>query len=213
MKIINSLALLFMGLMLTQCYPDGPDYVEELDMTYTNYDTKYDFKSKGTYAMSDSILIIDEDILDGSTTRPRFVRPIYASPVLKTIDDNMEALGWTKVLISQNPDVLIQNAYTELTTTYLSYYGGYWDWWYGGYYPYYGYGWYYPYPVSYSYTTGNLITTLVDPNDFNITGQARVAWISIVNGLADVSSDSYYAQRIQKGVGQAFIQSPYLNTK
>lgn len=211
MKIVNFVAAAFLGLLLTQCYPDGPDYVEEIDLTYTNYDNKYDFKAQSTYAMSDSIIVIDEGIVDGSSSRAKFVKPVYSNPIIKSINDNMKDLGWTKVDVNANPDVIIHNAYTELTTTYMSYYGGYYDWWYGGYYGGY-YGWYYPYPVTYSYTTGNLITNMVDTKsiDFSPAGNGTVVWLSVVNGLADYSN---FASRVNQGVNQAFVQSPYLNTK
>jgi hypothetical protein len=35
-------------LVLLSCYPAGPDYVEDLDVTYTTYKQGFDFQGKQT---------------------------------------------------------------------------------------------------------------------------------------------------------------------
>ncbi len=39
--------------LLGSCYPEGPEYVDQLDLVLTNYDPNTDFKAMGTFAISD----------------------------------------------------------------------------------------------------------------------------------------------------------------
>ncbi len=34
--------------VLHACYPEGPEYADELDIVHTNYDPSFDFKSANT---------------------------------------------------------------------------------------------------------------------------------------------------------------------
>ena len=191
-------AIAFVG-MLMGCYPDGADYTEELDIVYSNYDETYDFQSKGTYTMPDEIIKLTGDENDPVD----YVADQYADPILDQIEENMSALGWTRV--AENGDVELLSA-TWTTTTIYYYGGGYWCW----YNPYYcGGGWYYPYPVATSYTSGTLVMTMVDPNMESADGRVRAIWTGAINGLL---SDVYSSSRVENGVNQAFKQSPYLKT-
>jgi hypothetical protein len=203
MKIFKVLSLTAIVFLLTQCYPEGPEYYEELDLVYSNYDPGYNFGSSQTYAIPDKIMLIDDDLVNGEDAN--FVKEPYASQVLDQIILNMADNGWTKVEKDENPDVLLAPVGVELTTTVYYGYGGYWDWWYGGW-----YGWYYPYPVTTSYSTGSLIVTMVDPNDLSPDGKMRAVWGFIINGVLS-SSSADFANRVTKGVDQAFKQSPYIN--
>ena len=192
-----------MPVVLLSCYPAGPEYVEDVDVTYTTYDQKFDFQSRGTYAMPDKI-VVDVEIEDGDTTYI-YMKDIFAAPILAAIDDNMEANGWDKVGLAGTPDVVITPAGVSSTTYFYSYW---YDWWYGGWYG--GWGWYYPpyYTVS-SYTTGSMIITMADPNvgTDNPINQSQTAWIAVGNGLF---SGAYDISRVTKAIDEAFDQSPYL---
>jgi len=203
MKILKILSLMAIVLLMTQCYPEGPEYYEELDLVYSNYDAGYDFTAEQTYAIPDKIMLVDEDLVNGG--EPNFIKEPYATQVLDKIKLNMADKGWTLVSKDKNPDVLLAPVGVELTTTVYYGYGGYWDWWYGGW-----YGWYYPYPVTTSYSTGSLIVTMADPNDLSPDGKMRAVWGFIVNGVLS-SSSADFANRVTKGVDQAFKQSPYIN--
>lgn len=205
MKILRFLSFAALAFLLTQCYPEGPVYTEDLDVVYTNYDPEYNFGEKLTFAMPDKIMKIDDDLMNG--TGINYVKDIYASVMLDRIQQNLIANGWTQRKIDENPDVLIAPAAFELTTYYSNDYWGYWDWWYDGYYP--DGGWYYPYPVVSSYSTGSLIVMMVDPNDLTASDRPRVAWTFAVNGLLQGSTDQFNA-RTAKGINQAFTQSEYL---
>jgi len=201
MKIFKVLSLTAIVFLLTQCYPEGPQYVEELDLVYSNYDPSVSFTTKHTYAIPDKIMKIDDDLIAGGS--PNFVSDVYAKPMLDRINANMTANGWALVSKESNPDVLLAPVAYELTTTYY-YGGGYWDWWYGGW-----YGWYYPYPVTTSYSTGSLIVTMLDNKNESADGKKAAIWNFIVNGLLEGTTTDF-VNRYTKGINQAFTQSPYI---
>jgi hypothetical protein len=188
-------------LFLWGCYPGGPDYAEEMDVVLTSH-KDYDFASKATYAMPDKIVKITGDVTEGES--PEFIPDATAQKILARIDDNMKNLGWTKVDVSANPDLLLEPAAWQTTTIYYWY--DYWYWWYGGYYPYWPY---YP-PVSYSsYTTGTLLMLLIDPDMVSSDGGPINQWSGAINGLL---TGAYDMNRVNTGIDKAFSISPYLKT-
>ncbi len=191
------------GLALWGCYPDGSEYYEDTDITLTQHDTNFDFGSRQTYSLPDRI-VVDVEIEDGDTTFV-YMKDIYATPILQSIESNMSNYGWTKVAISASPDVLVTPAAMKSTTFFYSYW---YDWWWGGWYP--GWGWYYPpyYTIS-SITTGSMIITMADPNVDNPIDRAGAAWMMVGNGLASGANN---VSRMTKAIDQAFAQSPYLKT-
>ena len=195
------LALAFIaGLMFFGgCYPDGAQYYEDTDVVYTDYDNNYSFESKGTYSMPDKIVKITGNLSEGET--PEFVKEPFNTQILQKIESNMTALGYTKTADPANADMVLFPAVWQNTTIY--YYYDYWCW----YYPYYcGWGW--GYPSVTAYTTGTLLMSLVaDGEEF--VEPAKV-WTAAVNGLL---SGYYDVDRVNKGIDQAFKQSPYLDTK
>lgn len=199
-----SLFATLVGLGLAGCYPAGPDYTEDLDAVYTVYDQEYDFVSKSTYAMPDQI-VTDVQITNGGDTIYEYMKPVYADQILDRIDANMSALGWTKVDVSADPDVLLMPAGISSTTYFYDYWYG---WWYGGYWGY--WGWYYPpyYTVS-SYTTGSLIIAMADPNIDSPINRSPAIWLGVANGLLTSGGN---ITRALDGVDQAFEQSSYLKT-
>jgi hypothetical protein len=190
------------GLLLWGCYPNGPTYTEDLDIVLTHHNADYDFAAKNTYAMPDTIVKITGNLIEGE--RPDFIKDVYASKILKTIADNMESLGWTRVEIKANPDVVLVPAAWETTT--ITYYYDYWYWWWGGYYPYYPY---YPPVYSYSYTTGTLLMNIMDPALTGTNGNPIMQWTGAINGILN---ETYNENRMNKSINQAFDQSPYLKT-
>lgn len=193
---------LSIALLAAGCYPAGPEYVEDVDVVYTNFDDKYDFQSQGTYAMPDKI-VVDIDIEDGDTTYV-YMKQIFADQILGAIEDKMESYGWSRInnpTITE-PDVAIMPYAIKSTTYFWSYW---YDWWYWGY-----WGWYYPpyWSVS-SVTTGSMVLVMADPSaaDNNPIGESPVVWTMIANGLF---TSSYDISRVDDAIDQAFEQSPYL---
>ena len=74
-KLRYWLAMLILPLM-SGCYPKGAEYNEELDIVYTNYNPDFNFSSKMTYALPDSIIKISGDnFLDpDGNGKPEFVK-------------------------------------------------------------------------------------------------------------------------------------------
>jgi len=184
------------------CYPQGPDYVEEMDVVITSHKDTYDFASKATYAMPDQIVKITGNLVEGD--EPEFIPDATALKVLAQIDANMQSLGWQKVDVSAGPDLLLTPAAWETTTIY--YYYDYWYWWYGGYYPYWGY---YPYYSYSSYTTGTLIMMLIDPDVVAADGNPIIQWTGAANGILTYV---YEVSRVNALIDKAFDQTPYLKT-
>ena len=188
----------YLGLIiiLGACYPQGPEYYEDLDLVYTNYEDQYDFASKGTYAMPDRIVKITGNIIEGEP--PEFVKEPYNTDMLQKMEANMTALGWTKTDDPINADLVLFPAVWTNTTIYYWY--DYWCW----YYPYYcGWGW--GYPSFSSYTTGTLVMTMVaDGSDYI---DPTSVWTAVANGLL---SGSFNTSRVNRAIDQAFEQSPYL---
>ncbi len=208
MKNKLTIATLILGVLLTGCYPGGPEYTEELDVALTNFKDDYDFQAQTTYAMPDRIVKITGNITEGD--EPEFIPDISANAILDMIESNMSDLGWQRVGIDENPDMLLAPAAWETTTVFWWY--DYWGWWWGGYYP----GWgccYWPgyYPPVYvsSYTTGTLVMTLIDPDTESATGTPISQWTGAISGLL---TGTYNADRIERAIDQVFAQSPYLKT-
>src|SRR5689334_12781909 len=103
--------ILGVGILLSGCYPAGPEYTDDLDIVLTDYEPSYDFKSRGTYARPDKIVKITGNLIEGDD--PKFIPDAAAAPILAAIDKNMAALGWTKVDVSADPDVLFTPASWE----------------------------------------------------------------------------------------------------
>jgi Domain of unknown function (DUF4136) len=197
-------AMVMLVILLAGCYPQGPEYVEDLDVVITDYEPSYDFSSKGTYAMPTRIVKITGDVVEGD--EPQFIPDVTATAILAQIEKNMTALGWTRVPYNNTnpgPDVLLTPAAWETTT--VLYYYDYWYWWYGGYYPYWGWG----YPSYTTYSTGTLLMRMVDPDVLASNGLPVIQWAGAING---VLTYSYNATRINTALDRTFAQSPYLKT-
>lgn len=187
---------LSIALVMASCYPGGTEYYEDTDVVYTDYDDKFDFSSKGVYAIPDKIVKVQGDVAEGE--EPEFVKEPYNTQMLNQIMSNMTAMGWDTVANPANADLVLLPAVWTNTTIYYWYNN--WCWYY-----YYCYGW--GYPSASSYTTGTLLLTLVADGDDYI--EPTRVWTGAVNGLL---SGSYNTTRVTKAIDQAFTQSPYLKT-
>ena len=197
------------GLTLLGCYPQGPEYVEDLDVVYTTYDEEYDFQAQNTFALPDKI-VVDVEI-DGGDTTWIYMKDAFATPILNSIVANMEANGWERLPndVDGNPDldadVVLSPALISSTTYYYSYWYDWYYGWYGGY-----WGWYYPpyYSVS-SVTTGSMVIVMADPGaaDDSPIGKSKASWLAVANGVATGYND---ISRVTDAIDQAFEQSPYL---
>src|SRR5215471_650586 len=93
-------ALAFVAMaVLGGCYPKGAEYVEELDLVYTNHDTGANFQARHTYAIPDSVVKITGDVFNdpSGNNKVQFVGTQYATTMLAEINKNMSAYGYQKV--------------------------------------------------------------------------------------------------------------------
>ncbi len=70
-KRISIVLIVTSVLLLWGCYPQGPEYVEDLDVVLTKHNEDYDFTAKATYAMPDQIVKITGDVTEGE--EPSFI--------------------------------------------------------------------------------------------------------------------------------------------
>ncbi|MCF6270250.1 MAG: DUF4136 domain-containing protein [Melioribacteraceae bacterium] len=209
---IGIIPILFLLLTLTSCYSDYGLSSADHDVIITQYEKSTDFSKYKTYAIVDSVYHIT-----GDTTKPdsEYLGRKHDAFILKTVADNMNALGYTQVL---NPtdasqiDVVIYVA-AQGTKVDQYYYGGGWG---GGYYP--GWGWgggYYPgwgypgYVGKATYYVGTLFINYVDVDNID-NATIDVEWYAILNGLLNNDSYAVSQNRLEDRINKAFEQSPYL---
>lgn len=212
---------LFFGLLafvaLVGCEKDPDlDKVQDDYIVYTQYDKSAGFSTFKTFYVPDSILLI------GNSGSETYLTSAGAQSVINAYKTNMEQRGFREVSEKDDADLGLQLSYIE-NTQYVS------DWW-GGDYPWLGYddywgpgywnplydgwGWYYPYPITYSFSTGTLMGELVDlmvPGSASATSKIPVVWSSLISGFV-YGSGSLNANQTITSVNQAFAQSPYLKT-
>lgn len=213
-KITKTLKLpaIILIVLVAGCYPKGPEYYSDLDLTVTDYDDSYDFGAQKSYWMADTVEYItnieDSEIDDADVQK-----------LLQQIETNFTDRGYTRLPLDQ-PDAadfvitvsVIASKYTGVGWTPAPPWFPGWGWgpgW-GGWYPP-AWGGYY----SYSYTTGSVITNWWDPQDApvqNTEDKVPTHWIASFNGLVS-STKSNNASRIESSINQAFDQSPYIQSK
>lgn len=220
------------SLFMTACYEYHDDtYLDELDITFTYYDTNYNFQQNSTYAIRDSVGIISDYLSDAEIAN--FYKTGGGNDKIKDqVRTNLNALGYTEVADDENYDFGVNMVVMAVEST--DYYYGWWYsyydyyyWYWGGWYPYYGYPWY---PVSITYQQGALLMELADGNsirayrawaddktqdeienaDPDEVPDINFVWQGLVSGVAG-SEKSYNQQRAERGIDEAFDQSPYLN--
>ncbi len=215
MKYFNLvLTLAIMGLLYS-CYPKGAEYVDELDVVISKYDTKT-FRAD-TFAMPDQITYYKNGKLVEDHDHK------YDAEVLSQFKNHLIKEGFTPVGNTGDTSLVVSVESHELTQTGAIYPPGwgYWDPWYpyypgGGWYPWYpwypGGGYWYPwYPSYYSFQTGTVVFQIGDIEnikDVNDTIRVPVIYIGAIDGLLQ-GSDSYILQRVQAGIDQLFKQTPF----
>lgn len=194
--------LVGLGLLLAACHPTGAETITDLDTVATTHDAAFDFAAPTTYSRPNQIPLISGD---PTTSPPEFLDAQLTGLVFSTLDNEMAALGYTKVDVSQVPDLVITAGALKVTN--VTYYYGYWCGYWAYYYPCYPY---YP-PVTgvSAYTQGTLILDMAPFAATPPDNQIKGVWTAVIRGIQSGSRSTDQA-RIVNGVSQAFIQSPYL---
>jgi hypothetical protein len=198
---IYGLAIFFLAIFFSGCYPAGPEYTDEFDIVFTNYDKDCNFASKKYFAIPDKVVMVDGKLQTGQN--PSFLNNYYGNIIIERIKSNMISRGYLEVQDTTIADLIIFPGAMQVTTVSYTAWYDYWDY-------YYGYGWYYPYTMVNEYTTGTLAMLMIDRKNLNPSNRARVVWTGLVNGLMEGPSTNF-EQRIKRTIDQSFAQSTYLN--
>jgi len=201
---MRKILLFSLFILLAGCYPDGPEYTDELDSVYTNYSPDFNFSQPLTYSLPDGVIDVDGN----PDNSPVFIDTNFSDAIISSLKSNLNAQGWTEVDENDDPDVVVLAA--AMDSNFLYYSVDWWGWYYPGHFP--GWGWYYPgyYPTYISgFSVGTIVIQMTSPS--GITGnQVPVEWVCVINGLLE-GTDAYIIDRIDANIDQAFMQSPFNN--
>jgi hypothetical protein len=200
------------AVLLVACYPGGAETVQDLDSVTTQHDRSASFTTIGTYALPDTIQEVSS-----AHGEPLAIDHSYDARILARVASNLDALGFQRVdptTTTPDVDVLV----TATATRYVEYvsYPFYdvWPGWagFGGYDG--SWGIYYPWVYGTTYATvidaGSLRIEMLDRRTADsTTKQLTAIWTASIDGVLGGSTESL-VQRIEKGIDQAFAQSPYL---
>ena len=198
------------ALLFAACYPGGAETVEDLDSVTTQHDASASFTTLRTYALPDTIQEVAS-----AHGQPLAMDHSYDAQILARVAANLDAIGLRRVdPTTDTPDVDVLVTFTATRyTEYTSYsFCNLWPGWAGfsGYDPSWG--------VNYPY--GNASVTVLDAGSLRIemldrrtanpsSKQLTAIWNASIDGVL-TGDNASTAERIEKGIDQAFAQSPYL---
>ncbi len=125
------------AIMLAGCYPKGPEYYSDTDLTVTDYDMDYDFEGQKNYFMADTVEYITNQKDDEISERDQ-------EKLIQEVESNFALRGYTRLAEEDAMDAEFVVAVTVTSTKNTG--AGYipgppwypsWPWgpgW-GGYYP------------------------------------------------------------------------------
>ncbi len=197
-----TLPIVALSAIMAACYPGGPEYVDDYDVTYSYLvDQDYDWtdKTKKTYYMPDKVT--DNTEVGGP-------KPVAsASQILAAVAQELNDLGYIRELDSTNANntdfvVLISRVRSD------NYYYSYWYSW--------GYYYYYPVATVSNYQTASLAVQMIEtdkivPNpDPDKPLEFPTLWAGVYTGLFEGTTQNL-TSRGQAAIHQMFKQSPYLD--
>ncbi len=235
MKRINPILFITGAVILAlgSCIKSETVYYDELDVTLTQYDTEFNFSSYTRFAMPDSTILKSNYLKDEEIEA--FYAPGGASE--QTLDiqrEKYESRGYVYTDSYDDADFVAVPTLLMMEYSGAVYYPPGWWWGYPGWgwgYP--GWGWGYPwypgYGYTYQYKTGTIVLEMVDGDSFRTYtawleslaasgGQPaaddevpsmKIRWMATIDGYVSSNVD-YNKDRAQKGIDEAFEQSPYL---
>jgi hypothetical protein len=95
------LPIVAIGLLVNACYPGGAEYVDQVDLVYTNYNPDFNFSALSTFTLPDSIPFVDDD---SRGNKIEFLDEPYRSTILSNLRTQMESRGYTYVDNNSNAD-------------------------------------------------------------------------------------------------------------
>lgn len=118
--------LILIGVGMSGCYPEGPEYVHEKDIALTHYDDQVNFALYTTFVMPDSIVFIQPD---GDTARiDKKVSDQLTGLIKQNFTDRNYKLLTTEEAETEVPDFVV--TVTAFATPFFNYttWGNYWGW-------------------------------------------------------------------------------------
>lgn len=179
---------------------------DESRIYITDHDSTKDFKSFGTFSISDSAAVVN----NGQASKQLNETD---QAFIDAVKNEMQTNGYTLVNKGSNPDLAINVTRIYNTSTgiinYSNYYDSYGSYWDPYDYGYGGYGYYSPYSyATYSVKEGALSIDMLDIKDAPLTNNIEVIWTGLIRGSGIFNTAAAAAQ-----VKSLFDQSPYLKLK
>lgn len=203
-KIFSSLGLITsVVILLSGCYPKGPEYTSDYSLVVTDYAPEFDFGTQMTYYMPDTVYL-ETNVENPDAERIREFQEL----ILETLEANMATRDYQRIDTAgaQKPDMVLSVSALAINNSGVSWVPSpCWSWW----------CWYYPgwYPVGYSYSTGTVIIQMgrtdgvVNFED----DEVNLVWFAALDGLMSSNVNNNRAG-VENGINQAFEQSPYLKS-
>lgn len=221
MRKFHFILLVSIGAFLSLASCDKNPNFDKMDDDYivrTDYDKQFDFGSKVTYFLSDTVYVIDGsskfkmDKWEYNTNK-------NAEAILDVINYQMKAVGYEPTKDTAKADMTFFVTYFNDVQAYYNNYNNWWDYWsawggwYWGYYP--AYPSYYA-PV-YTYQLGSIEIDIIDqkatPKMVKQGYNTKpIVWSTYATGL-NSGSNAYDRTLVVNAINQAFAQSPYLTPK
>ncbi len=193
----------------TACEKD-PDLNKLADeyLVYTSEASDAKFSTASTFYLADAILVAS------SSEKEETMTGVAAEEILNAISTQMVSRGYALSTTKEDADLAISVTYVQSTYYFSdygypnwiygsgSYWGNYWGW--GG-------GFYYPYSMTYSLTTNSFIIDMGYQGGTTATtstSKLPIWWTCYM--VAPAYSSSISATLAVKGVQQAFSQSTYI---
>lgn len=182
------------------------DMTEEESRIYvTNYDEEADFTAYGTFSIVDSVAVISNNDATRELTD-------YDVKLLAAIRSNLIARGYAEVDKDADPDLAVNVARINTTSTSV-YYPGYWAGWPGYWDPgYWGFpGWGYYFPPYYSVFRYNERSVAIDMVDLKSPPKEEDKLTAVWNAMLR-GTGVWNSANIDTMIQAVFDQSAYLTT-
>lgn len=178
---------------------------EESRIYITNHDSTVNFNAYKTYSIVDSVSLIDNGRFAGREATS------WDQQVISSIQNAMNARGYTRVDHTQDPDLGITVSRVYNTNTNVVDLSSYWDYYSGYYDPYYwgygGYDYYFPTYGVYQSTEAALSIDMLDLKNASGSQTIKGVWNGLIRGQG-----IFVSSNVQSQVQALFDQSPYLKT-
>ncbi|MGL5318117.1 MAG: DUF4136 domain-containing protein [Bacteroidales bacterium] len=205
--------LFFVAFLLFASCEKEPDksMLNDSYLVYTKVSDNAHFSVCNTFYLPDSVLVIT------SSKDPVFwtgEKHVNAQKILSAYVTNMEKRGFKRVFKKAEADLGLQVSFIENVNYFVDTEEFFWwlaypGYWYPGYWGDNWSGLFYGYSVMYTYSTGSLLTEIVDRKNSQKVNKILVSWNSYISGLLS-GNQTIDINKTIEGIHQSFIQSPMI---